>query len=112
MLKGTKIHLLAATLVITTLLCPLPLLAEDANEITGMAVGLTAGNMWFVPIKAISVVMGLTEGGVSFVLSGGNAELTQQIWRDTTEGPYLITPEVARKAIGQRPELKPLPSAN
>jgi hypothetical protein len=31
--------------------------------------------------------------------------LTRQIWRDTTEGPYLITPDVARKAIGQRPEL-------
>lgn len=106
MLKRTKIHLLAATLVITTLLSPLPLLAEDANEIAGMAVGLTTGNMWFVPIKAISVVMGLTEGALSFVLSGGNADLTQQIWRDTTEGPYLITPEEARKAIGERPELK------
>ncbi len=106
MLKRTKIHLLAAALVITTLLIPLPLLAEDPNEIAGMAVGLTAGNMWFVPIKAISVVMGLTEGGVSFVLSGGNGELTQQIWQDTTEGPYLITPEVARKAIGERPELR------
>ncbi|MBI3061850.1 MAG: hypothetical protein HYY83_07750, partial [Deltaproteobacteria bacterium] len=72
----------------------------------GMAVGLTAGNMWFVPIKAISVVMGLTGGAVSIVLSGGNAGLTQQIWRDTTEGPYLITPEVARKAVGERPELE------
>jgi len=39
------------------------------------------------------------------VATGGNAELTQQIWRDTTEGPYLITPEVAHKAIGKRPEL-------
>jgi hypothetical protein len=39
------------------------------------------------------------------VLTGGNADLTRQIWRDTTEGPYLITPQLARKAIGQRPEL-------
>lgn len=106
MLKGTKIRLPAAALLITTLLSPLPLFAADPNEMAGMAVGLTAGNMWFLPIKAISVVMGLTEGAVSLVLSGGNAELSQQIWRDTTEGPYLITPAVARTGIGERPELE------
>lgn len=101
-----KLSLPGAVLLAATLASPLPLFAEEPNEIAGMAVGLTAGNMWFVPIKAISVVMGLTGGAVSFVLSGGNADLTQQIWRDTTEGPYLITPEVARKAVGERPELK------
>jgi len=62
--------------------------------------------MWFVPIKAISVVMGLTGGALSFVLTGGDAELTRQMWRDTTEEPYLITPDLARKSIGERPELK------
>ena len=44
-------------------------------------------------------------GAVSWVVTGGNTELTQQIWRDTSEGPYAITPEVARMAVGQRPEL-------
>jgi hypothetical protein len=28
------------------------------------------------------------------------------MWRDTFEGPYVITPEVARMGIGQRPELE------
>ncbi|MBI2211619.1 MAG: hypothetical protein HYU47_13670 [Deltaproteobacteria bacterium] len=101
-----KLSLPGTVLLAATLASPLPLSAEEPNEMAGMAVGLTAGNMWFVPIKAISVVMGLTGGAVSFVLSGGNADLTQQIWRDTTEGPYLITPEVARKAVGERPELE------
>jgi len=101
-----KLSLPGAVLLAATLASPLPLFAEEPNEIAGMAVGLTAGNMWFVPIKAISVVMGLTGGAVSFVLSGGNADLTQQIWRDTTEGPYLIIPGVARKAVGERPELQ------
>jgi len=96
----------AIALLIIILLSPLPLFAESSQETVGIGVGLTAGNMWFVPIKAISVVMGLTGGAVSFVLSGGNADLTQQIWRDTTEGPYLITPEVARKAVGERPEIQ------
>jgi hypothetical protein len=62
--------------------------------------------MWFVPVKAISFFWGLTEGALSFPLSGGNVELTKQIWQDTTQRPYLITPEVARTAIGERPELK------
>lgn len=101
-----KLSSLGIALLVTTLLSPLPVSAADPNEMAGFAVGLTAGNMWFVPIKAISVVMGLTEGTVSFVLSGGNAELTQQIWQDTTQGPYLITPEVAQKAVGDRPELR------
>jgi hypothetical protein len=39
------------------------------------------------------------------VLSGGNEELTKQIWSDTLVGPYVITPELAKKAIGERPEL-------
>ena len=101
-----KLSSLGIALLVTTLLSPLPLSAEDPNEIAGIAVGLTAGNMWFVPIKAISVVTGVTAGAVSFVVSGGNAELTQQIWQDTTQGPYLITPEVAQKAVGDRPELR------
>lgn len=106
MSKRMKLSSLGIALLVTTLLSPLPVSAADPNEAAGIAVGLTAGNMWFVPIKAISVVMGLTEGTVSFVLSGGNAELTQQIWQDTTQGPYLITPEVAQKAVGDRPELR------
>lgn len=103
--KG-KWALLAVALMTAVLLAPRPASAEEPQAVAGMAVGVTAGNMWFVPIKAISVVMGLTEGAVSFILSGGNAELTEQIWRDTTEGPYLITPEVTQKAVGHRPELQ------
>jgi hypothetical protein len=80
--------------------------AEDAIETTGIAIGVTAGNMWFVPIKGISTSMGIMSGALSFVLSGGNQELTKQIWRDTTQGPYLITPELAKKSIGDRPELQ------
>ena len=79
--------------------------AEDAIEKAGAAVALTAGNALFIPIKAISVSMGALSGALSFVVTGGNLDLTNQIWRDTTAGPYVITPELAKKAIGDRPEL-------
>jgi hypothetical protein len=79
--------------------------AEDAIEKAGAAVALTAGNVLFIPIKTISVSMGALSGALSFVVTGGNLDLTNQIWRDTTAGPYVITPELAKKAIGDRPEL-------
>lgn len=96
---------LAIAFLIIILLSPLPLFAENSQETAGIGVGLTAGNMWFVPIKAISVIMGLTGGALSYVLTGGDTELTRQMWQDTTAGPYLITPDLARKSIGERPEL-------
>ena len=93
-------------IVSAVLVSPLPLRAADPIETTGTRIGLTAGNAVVAPAKAASVFWGLTVGALSFVLSGGNAELTAQIWRDVTEGPYVVTPEVARRAIGERPELE------
>jgi len=97
-------RLMIAALFIASLSPPV-LNAEEAIEIAAVDVGVTAGNLVFLPAKAISVSMGMVSGALSFVLTGGNAGLTRQIWRDTTEGPYFITPQQARKAIGQRPEL-------
>jgi hypothetical protein len=106
MLKFSKTTccLRVAALFIASLF-PSILKAQEPIEIAAIDVGVTAGNLVFLPAKAISVSMGLASGALSFLLTGGNADLTRQIWRDTTEGPYLITPDVARKAIGQRPEL-------
>jgi len=80
--------------------------ADDAIETAGVATGVSVGNMWFLPLKAISMSMGALSGALSFVVTGGNADLTKQIWQDTLQGPYLITPELARKSVGQRPELE------
>ena len=85
--------------------CPSVLPAEDAIEKAGVAAGVSVGNMVFLPAKAFSTSMGLFFGGLSFVLTGGDTEVAQQMWRNSTAEPYLITPEVARKAIGRRPEL-------
>ena len=98
-------HLTVAAALFIVSFSPSILKAEEAIEIAAVDVGVTAGNLVFLPAKAISVSMGMVSGALSFVLTGGNAGLTRQIWRDTTEGPYFITPQQARKAIGQRPEL-------
>ena len=99
------ISAIAAFLILTIVCASMPARADDLIEKEGVAVGVTAGNLIIIPAKAVSVSMGMLFGALSFVLTGGNAELTQQIWRDTTQPPYIVTPELARKAIGQRPEL-------
>jgi|SRR5689334_20928526 hypothetical protein len=101
-----RVKLIAAGSLVSMLCLSSPLAnAEDAIEKAGVAVGVSAGNMWFLPVKAISMTMGAISGAFSYVVSGGNAELTKQIWQDTSQGPYVITPNLARTSIGQRPEL-------
>jgi hypothetical protein len=100
-------RLLSAALLLAILtLSAVPLSAEDLTEKAGVAVGVTVGNLWFVPIKALTLTVGAMSGALSYVVTGGNHELTQQIWQDTLQGPYVITPELARKSIGYRPELR------
>jgi hypothetical protein len=100
----TKLSMMALGLILSSFI-PTVLHAEDAIETGGEAVGMTAGNLLFLPLKAISVSIGAVSGALSYIVTGGNADLTKQIWQDTTQGPYLITPEVAKKAVGERPEL-------
>ena len=106
MLKATTTRRLMVAGLFIASLSPSIVNAEESIEIAAVDVGVTAGNLVFLPAKAISVIMGGVTGVLSFVLTGGNADLTRQIWRDTTEGPYFITPGLARKAIGDRPELR------
>jgi uncharacterized protein YoaH (UPF0181 family) len=102
----TAFALLALAMVLVGTL-PSLLHAQETTTIekAGVAVGVSAGNVIFLPAKAISTSMGVFFGALSFVLTGGDTEIMRQAWRDSTEGPYLITPEVARKAIGSRPNL-------
>ena len=80
--------------------------AEDGIEKAGVVIGTTVGNMVVIPAKAISTSVGLFFGALSFLLTGGDTEVTQQMWGYSTADPYLITPDLARKAIGERPELQ------
>src|SRR5262245_40870885 len=101
-----RIATIVVVLAIALGIAPGSLRAEDNIEKAGIAVGVTVGNMVFLPAKLVSVTFGALSGALSWVVTGGNTELTQQIWRDTSEGPYIITPAVARMAVGQRPELE------
>lgn len=99
-----KLYTMALAVVLSSAF-PTVLRADEIIEKGGVAIGVTVGNFVFLPAKYASVTIGWLAGAASYVLTGGNADLTKQIWRDTSEGPYLITPELARKSIGERPLL-------
>ncbi|MBM4261194.1 MAG: hypothetical protein FJ145_07085 [Deltaproteobacteria bacterium] len=80
--------------------------AEDLIEKSGVALGMGVGNLVYVPAKLVSVFIGALAGALSYVVTGGDPEVAQQVWRDTQTGPYYITPELAKQAIGERPEKK------
>ena len=101
----TAFALLALAMVLVATLPSLLRAQETTIEKAGVAVGVSVGNVIFLPAKVISTSMGVFFGALSFVLTGGDTEIMRQAWRDSAEGPYLITPEVARKAIGTRPIL-------
>ncbi len=98
--------LLCTALIVPALFLPRPLFAEEPVEKVGVGIGLTAGNTIFLPVKAVTVPVGLAAGLLSFIFTGGDTEVTQQLWQNSTEGPYLITPDMAHRAIGERPLLK------
>ncbi|HLN87351.1 MAG TPA: hypothetical protein VK200_12835 [Candidatus Limnocylindrales bacterium] len=105
MIRKTKIAVIVALLILSGV-APAHLRAEDVIEKAGVATGVTVGNAIAVPLKAVTMTIGALSGALSFIVTGGNTELTQQIWRDTFEGPYVVTPELARMSVGQRPELE------
>ena len=97
----------AATLLLTLAsAAPARLPAEEIIEKAGVATGVTVGNTIATPLKAVSMVIGALSGVLSFVVTGGDTEVAKQVWRDTSQGPYLVTPDLARMSVGQRPELE------
>jgi len=47
-----------------------PASSRRVIEKAGVGVGVTAGNMWFLPVKAISVTIGALSGALSYVVTG------------------------------------------
>jgi hypothetical protein len=96
--------LLVALAITIALVAPVFAESNDAVDKAAAGIGVTIGNAVFFPFKVISAAWGAGMGGLSFIVSGGDKELAQQSWRDTTEGPYAITQEFARQSVGTRPE--------
>ena len=103
--RFSKVKFIFAALLLCSLLSPPTIFADDFFEDAGVGVGVIVGNLIYVPVKVTTMVFAVPQGVFSWLLSGGSDQLTEQFLDEAMEGPYFITPELARFAIGERPEL-------
>jgi len=100
-----KLRLLLAAFFLIVFLSPTYLHAGEAIDKAGMRLGVTVGNMVFVPLKVALVGFAAPVAVISWLGSLGDNQQVKEIWKNTTEMPYFISPDQARKAIGERPDL-------
>lgn len=62
----------------------------------GYGAGTVAANLFYVPAKVLYGVLGGITGGASYLLTGGNTQTSDTIWRSTLGGDYVITPDMLK----------------
>jgi len=100
-----KLRLLLPVFFLIAILSPTYLHAEGGIDKAGVGLGVTVGNMVFVPLKVVLVGFAAPVAVISWLGSLGDTQQVKEIWQSTTERPYFISPDQARKAIGERPDL-------
>ncbi len=65
---------------------------------TGVGYGAeTVGaNLLYVPAKVLYGVLGGITGGAGYLLTGGNSQTSDTIWRSSLGGDYVLTPEMIK----------------
>lgn len=66
----------------------------------GIGAGTVVGNLFYVPAKVVYGVLGGLTGGASYLLTGGNTQTANTIWRSSLGGDYVLTPGMV---AGQKP---------
>ncbi|HVA39989.1 MAG TPA: hypothetical protein VNF49_04955 [Candidatus Binataceae bacterium] len=66
----------------------------------GIGAGTVAGNILYVPAKVVYGILGGITGGASYLLTGGNTQTANTIWRSSLGGDYVLTPDMV---AGQKP---------
>jgi hypothetical protein len=68
--------------------------AEPAvGEEAGYGVGSALANVFYIPAKVTYAGLGLLTGGLGFVLSGGRADVANNIIYPAVRGTYVVTPD-------------------
>lgn len=66
----------------------------------GIGAGTVAGNIFYVPAKVVYGILGGITGGASYLVTGGNTQTANTIWRSSLGGDYVLTPDMV---AGQKP---------
>ena len=60
----------------------------------GVGAGTVASNVVYVPAKLLYGILGGIAGGAGYVLTGGNQQVSDTIWRSSLGGDYVVTPDM------------------
>jgi hypothetical protein len=62
------------------------------SEEAGYGVGAALASVFYIPAKVTYAGLGLITGGLGFVLSGGRADVANNIIYPAVRGNYVVTP--------------------
>lgn len=65
-------------------------------EGVGVGAGTVLGNVVYVPVKVVYGILGGIAGGAGYLLTGGNTQTANSIWRSSLGGDYVLTPDMIR----------------
>jgi hypothetical protein len=66
----------------------------------GYGAAALLGNVLYIPAKLVYAVLGGIGGGAAFLLTAGNTQTANTIWRSSLGGDYVLTPQMV---AGQEP---------
>lgn len=67
--------------------------AEDSvGEEAGYGVGAAVASVFYIPAKVVYAGFGLLAGGLGYVVSGGRADVANNIIYPAVRGNYVVTP--------------------
>ncbi len=67
---------------------------------TGYGVGALFANILYVPFKLTYAILGGIVGGGTYLVTAGNTQAADTVWRSAFGGDYVITPQML---AGQQP---------
>jgi hypothetical protein len=65
---------------------------EPVGEEAGYGVGAALASVFYIPAKVTYAGLGLLTGGLGYVLSGGRADVANNIIYPAVRGNYVVTP--------------------
>jgi hypothetical protein len=96
LLKGialaTLVTVTSAPLYAQTQAQPAQAAQEPAAEEFGWGVGAAVASLFYIPAKVTYAGLGLLTGGLGFVLTGGRADVANNIIYPAVRGNYVVTP--------------------
>src|SRR5574341_1444238 len=66
--------------------------AEPVGQEAGYGVGAALASVFYIPAKVTYAALGLLTGGLGYVLSGGRADVANNIIYPAVRGNYVVTP--------------------